>query len=133
MFEELFADKYDDITRTLLSELLVHLHDSIIALSVSSCLRSDFENSFLEYPVRIQFYVSLDWGQSLRIPEKRTRITASIGLRLREWNLFQAPAHMLFREKDSSAGSDRFISSEDDLHHCLSVSSGYQRFSVVYN
>lgn len=93
MFEELFADKCDDITRTLLSELLVLLHDSVIALSVSSCLRSDSENPLLGYPVRIQFYVSLDWGQLLRIPEKRTRITASLGLRLREWDLFQAPGH----------------------------------------
>jgi len=90
MFEELFADKCDDITRTLLSELLVHLHDSVIALSVSSYLPSDSENSLLGYLVRIQFYVSIDWGQLLRIPEKRTRNTASLGLRLREWNLFQA-------------------------------------------
>ena len=97
MFEELFADKCDDITRTLLSELLVHLHDSVIALWVSRYLLSDSENSLPGHPVRIQFYVSIDRGQLLRIPEKRTRITASIGLRLREWNLFQAPAHMLFR------------------------------------
>lgn len=60
MFEELFADKCDDITRTLLSELLVHLHDSVTALWVSGYLLSDSENSLPKHPVRIQFYVSID-------------------------------------------------------------------------